>query len=187
MTAHTPYGRLTGTWKVYLAAASTAKPTVTSTPGADWTELGPTEGEQSIQFGGPLVKFYDNDNQGPVKSVRPQEDPSVSFTVVNLTLENYGRIISTLSSVVDLGSSRELPIERGATPTRYALLLKTLTQSPYGLYPDQIYIPIAVNGSEPTETRSKGGSPGLACMFHAEVDSTQAAGKSLGWREAGDA
>jgi hypothetical protein len=57
MAAMAPYSQLTGVLKVYLAAYGETEPNINATPGANWIELGPTDGEQSIEVTGPLTYF----------------------------------------------------------------------------------------------------------------------------------
>jgi hypothetical protein len=60
MAAMAPYSQLTGVLKVYIAPYGEPEPNINATPGANWTELGPTDGEQSIEVTGPLTYFTDN-------------------------------------------------------------------------------------------------------------------------------
>lgn len=186
MASTEPFGRLVGTLTVYIAPAGEAEPAVNATPAGNWIEFGATDGEQSLEHTGDLVFFRDNDHQGPVKAVRPEEDVIVRFTIVNLTLENYARILSETSKVTTAAgpNSKKLPFKRGHVPTEYALLLKGSAESPYGNYPAHYYIPRCVQASSPTQKRARGDSAALECAFQVLEDDTQAAGDEMGWMRA---
>lgn len=185
-----PFARLTGTLTVYIAentGTAETEPAVNAAPAGNWVTLGPTEGDQEIDHAGALTFFYDNDHQGPVKSVRGQEDPVIRFTVAGLTLENYAKIISAASNVVTAAgppATKTLNLKRGSSPTEYSLLLRGSADSPYGNFPGQYYVPKCVQASEPVATRSKDGSPALACEFRILEDDDQAAGAEMGWMTA---
>lgn len=179
-----PFAQLTGAVKIYLAPAGTPEPTVNATPSGAWVELGATDGEQSIELSGALTFFRDNDHQGPVKAVRPEEDVVVNFTLVNLTLEHVARVLSDVANVAsDAGppATKRLGFKRGANPTVYALLMRGEADSPYGLYPGQNYIPRCVSDAEPTITRGKDARAEIECAFTALEDDTQSEAYRLGW------
>ncbi len=183
MSTNEPFARLVGTWKIYIAPDGEAKPDVDDAPAGNWTQLGPTDGEQSVSNMGRLTYFRDNDNQGPVKAVRPEEDVVATFGLVGLTLENYATILHSSSNVsTDAGppAIKSIGLVRGFDPNEYALLMRGEIDSPYGAFPGQIYIPRCVEDSEPTMTRARDGSPMLECEFYALEDSTESAGETLG-------
>lgn len=184
MAETTPYGQIVGVCKIYLAVASTAEPTVNTTPGAAWAEFGATDGEQTIELPGELTFFRDNDHQGPVKAVRPEEDVIVGFTLVNTTHEHLARVLSTISNITTAAGPpavSRLPLKRGATPTEYALLMKGDFDSPHGQYPGQTYIPRGVFNMSPTMTRAKDARREVECVFTALEDDTQSDANRMGW------
>ncbi len=184
MAVQAPYTQLVGTVTFFLAPASTAEPAVNATPSATWTELGTTDGDQIIEKKGPLTKFYDNSHQGPVKSHRPEENVMVRATLVNLTLEDVARITNDLNLLVSAAGPpaiRQLPFKSGETPVEYALLMKGVSDSPYGDFPGQNYFPRVVFEGEFTRTRSK--TDRDAIEFEATVleDDNQPKGREMGW------
>ena len=82
---------------------------------------------------------------------------------------------------------KKLPYRRGFIPTRYALLLRggaitgSDTDSPYGAWPAQRYIPQGVFDGEPSSVRGKDGSPGLEFTFVAEWYEAASAGEEFGY------
>lgn len=185
MASMQPYSQLTGTLKVYLAAYGEAEPDISTTPGGNWIELGPTDGEQAIEEAGDLTKFYDNDHQGPVKGTRAQEDLMVRFTVVNSTLEQIARVKRSVAAVVSttMGGQnvKRLPHKKGATPTEYALLLRGDADSPYGVLPGQHYFPRGLFAGAGTRTRTKDGRPGIESIYHVLEDDAQTEDNKMGW------
>jgi hypothetical protein len=186
-TAMTPYAQVVGAADVYLAVYGTAKPALNTTPGSSWTLMGPTTGDQSIEFSGGLTYFSDNDHQGNVKAVRPEEDVAITFTLATSTLEQVSRIMHNVGNLAT-GTSpvnyTEMGFKRGAIPTEYALLIRGAVDSPYGQFPAQDYIPRCVSDAEPTKTRAKDGRVEWECKFMALEDDNQVDGKRLGWGEA---
>jgi hypothetical protein len=181
----TPFNQLIGALKVYVAPFGTAVPDVDDAPGGGWTLLGPTDGGQQIAHMGALTYFRDDDHQGPVKAVRPEEDVRVSMTVVGLTLENYARILHAAGNVDTAAgppATKTTHLKRGATPTQYAMLLRGTTMSPYGNFPGQYVIPKGVFDGEPEPAFTKDGRAALATEFRALEDDTQVdTDKSLGY------
>lgn len=186
MAVHTPYSQIVGVCRLYLAAAGTAPPAVNATPGASWVELGATEGDQTVAKEGPLEYFYDNKHQGPVKSHRPQEDVFVRGTLVELTLEDVGRLISSVGNVTSAAGPpavKKLPFRAGEAPTEYALLMRGAADSPYGNYPGQNYFPRGVFEGEFERVRSKTDRDAIEFEYHVLEDDTQADGYEMGWSE----
>lgn len=184
MSSSLPFEQLTGTLSVYVAPVGEALPNVNASPAGNWYLLGPTDGDQTVKHGGALTFFRDNDHQGPVKSVRPEEMITFSFTLVGLALEDYARAIATQANLSDATvgvSVRTLPLKRGATPAEFALLFKGTALSPYGAFPGYYYVPRGVFDGEPEAVFARDGRPGLKVDFTALEDDTQAAANTLGF------
>ena len=184
MSSSLPFEQLTGTLEVWLAPVGEAVPAVNAAPAGNWYRLGPTDGEQSQQNSGALTYFRDNDHQGPVKAVRPEEETIIRFTLVGLALEDWSRVLDRASDLVDVGgppATRAMPFKRGAIPNEYAMLFKGQALSPYGAFPGMCVIPRGVFDGEPQPTFARDGRPGLECEFHALEDDTVSAANSLGY------
>lgn len=194
MSSQTPYHRLVGTWRIYLAPASEAKPNLDASPAGNWTDIGETDGEQIIRWSGALNQLTDNFHTGPVKHIRPEEAFEFEFSLAKLTLENLARVKGQATSDVTTTTSgalavKRLPNKRGYIPTRYALLARggaveaSNTMSPYGAWPAQLWVPIGVFDSEPELAFSKDGSPTPSTVYRAEEDDTQSTGNQFGYLE----
>ena len=198
MPTNTPYSRLTGTLTTYIAAYGTAATDIDVAIPAAWTELGPTDGNQSVKILGSYEFFYDNDNLGPVKAVKPVAGVTVTATLVNMTPEQLAVVIGhAAADVVDhdtvaTASVRLLPLGKDFAANEFAMCLRggaqpiTNLDSPFGAFPAQIYIPRGVFDGEPELVRAKDGSPGAEFTFTALVDPNAAAGRELGYFEAQD-
>jgi hypothetical protein len=194
MASSTPYGRLVGTWRIWVAPASEAIPSLASAPAGNWVELGVTEGEQGFKATGTLTPLYDNHSTGRVKHIRPVEGFQFRARVVNMTQEDRAMarsmaLTAVVTATAGTGHVKKLPNKRGYIPTRYALLARggaleaNNTMSGYGPYPAQVYIPIGVFDGEPEEVYANDGSPAIEFMFEAEVDDSQAEGYEFGHLE----
>lgn len=188
MAENEPYNQLTGVYYAYVALPRSTPPALPATPNlSTWYRLGPTDGDHTENYAGALTLFYDDDHDGPVKAIRPQQDLTYTFTLVNMTLEQVQRVLSSVHDVVTTGTTtpvtRTAPLKRDRRPTEYALLLYQAFGSPYGEYPGYIYVPRGVFDGEPTITRSKSGRAALECTFRPLEDDFQTnPRKRMGWR-----
>ncbi len=184
MACMEPFAQITGTAKIYLAPERTAPPAITGEPDGTWIYLGETDKDQSIEHAGEITFFRTNERTGPLKGIRPEEDVTVEFTLVETTLENYARVLHSADKVTTTAgspASKRMPFKRGACPPVYALLMWGQADSPYGIYPAYNYLPRVVSNAEPTLTRAKDERRALECSFVALEDPQQAEGDAFGW------
>lgn len=191
MSSQVPHARLVGTWRFWIAPASTAEPAIDTTSLTAWTEFGRTDGDQTFAFTGGLTPLRDNQSTVPLKHIRPDGGLDISGTLISMTLENWAVSLSRAVSAVVTATSgafnvKRLPLGRTYAPTQYALLARggaiepTNSMSAYMVGPAQIWIPKGVFEGTPSPAFGRAGNPGLAFMFHAEWDATQAAGYEVG-------
>lgn len=186
MAANTPFEQLTGSLKLYIAPYGEAVPEVQSTPTGNFIELGSTAGDQKIKHGNKITWFRDNDHQGVVKGTRAEEEITISATLVDLTLENYGRIISSVGLVTETTNAsgiqqRTLPLKRGPNLTEYIAVFRGDTISPYGVFPGMYVLPKAVITGEPTPTFGKDKRAELAIEMMVLEDDAMSESDKLGW------
>lgn len=186
MAATTPFSQLTGVVQVYIAPYGETVPDVDTTPAGNWYELGSTDGEQSVKFGGKPVWFRDNDHQGPVVGIRPEEEVSFKFRIVDLTLENWARVVSSVSKIVTgtttLGANtKKLPVKRGTALVEYALIFRGSAISPYGAYPGQFVFPRVMFGAEPEIKAAKNARWYLDVDGTVLEDDNQSEDDRMGW------
>lgn len=173
-----PFNQLTGILKIYIAAYGTAIPAIGSTTG--FTELGATEGEQTMTHEGELEFFFDNDHQSAVKAVRPEEKHTFTFNLVGLSLENYAKVLN--STVTTASDEKKMNLDRGYNPTEYSLIATGNAFSPYGNYDARYVIPRGVFSNDLEMTLAKDGRPALEVEFTALEDIT--GGLGVGYLEA---
>lgn len=176
MASMEPFDQLVGEpLAVYLAPVGTAMPVVTAAPAGSWLLLGTTDGGQTLSHNGALTLFGDDDHQGKVKATRPEEDVIVKFTLVGMTLENYRKVLGAVSQVLTVGTTKTMPMKRGATPVEYAMLLRGDVSSPYGAYKAQYELYRGVFDGEYEVKFNKTDRAGLEVEFHVLEDDDQAA------------
>ena len=186
MATTSPFSQLTGALRVYLSPYGEPDNDVGGTPGGNWVELGSTDGDQKIKHGGKTTMFKDNDHQTTVKIVRQEEDITIKFKLVDLTMEQYAQVISNFSKVVASTTTvgtvqKRLPLKRGVNMAEYGLLLRGDALSPYGLYPGQYVFPKVVQTSEPEVTFGKNQRASLDVEFTVLEDDAQADDDKMGW------
>ena len=198
MATNTPFSRLTGTLSIYVAAYGTAATDIDVVMPGAWTEVGPTDGTQSIKAVGGKEFFYDNDNLGPIKAVTAVAGVHVAATLVNMEPEQLAIALGMATAdVVDHDTAlamsvRLFPLGKDFAANEFAMTLRggaqpiTNLDSPFLAGPAQVYIPRGVFDGEPELVRAKDGSPGAEFNFVALVDPNADAGRELGYFEARD-
>src|SRR3990167_5628479 len=95
-----PFEIVVASGNVWVAPVGTAFPAIGDAPGVDWTILGKS-GDKNISEDGVSIShpqsvevFRASGSTGPRKIVRTEEDLMVSFTLLDLTLEMYRRMLN---------------------------------------------------------------------------------------------
>lgn len=187
MAAKQPFDRLIGPVDIYIGPVGETVPDVDTTPAGNWVEVGPTDGGQTLEHQGSAELLHDDDHTGPVKAVRPEEGLVMSTVIVGLTLENYARVLNTVSNVsTDAGppAIKQIPMKRGYIPNEYAMLLRGEAHSPYGDLPAQYVLPRGFFDGEPAPTYVKDEGAGLEIEFMVLEDDAQATGDEMGYLQA---
>lgn len=167
-----PFELLATPFDVYLADEATERPAIDAEPGEDWTLLG-TRGADEYAEDGITVAHEQNvelyrglRGTGPIKAFRTSEGLTISFTLNDLTLESYGRILNN-ALPTDAGSSRSLAFHQGPQVTTFALLMRS-PDGPYGDgAPIQYWVPKVFQAGSPEVVHRKGQPAGLALTFTA--------------------
>lgn len=185
MAAIDPFDVLIGLpLTIYVAPVGEAVPDVDNTPAGNWVDVGITDGDQTSEFQGDLTFWSDNTEQGDTVATRPYEAKIFTFTLVSMTLENMGRIMDSASDVVtDAGppATKKLPLQRGAVPNPYAMLLKASSLSPYAASPAMYVIPKGVFDGIDAINYGQDQRAEFAVEFRALADKAQPAADRLGW------
>lgn len=171
-------------FEVYLAPVGETFPEIQATPGGNWATLG-TNGIKDYSEDGVTVNHEQTLSQhrtlgstGPVKVVRTEESLLVSFTLEDLTLEEYAKIlngqsVTDVAADADTGGYRHIPLRQGRSVNTYAMLIRGV--SPYGSsYNAQYEIAQAFQSANPSPVFNKSDAAGLECEWTALEDPTQA-------------
>lgn len=166
-----PFEIIAAPAKVWVAPVGTAFPAIDVVPGVDWTLLGKA-GDKNISEDGVTIShpqsveiFRALGSMGPRKIVRTEEDLMVSFTLLDLTLEMYRRLlngnpITQVAAAAGVAGSKKLSMMRGRIVNRFALLAEG--PSPYGEnWNLRFKVPIMVDIGEPEIVFQKGEPAGL--------------------------
>lgn len=169
---------------IYVAPVGEAVPDVDVTPAGNWVDIGKTDGDQTLDIQGDNVYWSDNTQQGDVAAVRPHEVVMCSFTLVDVTLENMARLMDSASDVVTAAGPpaiKTLPLQRGGVPANYAMLMRSLTASPYGAFAAMYVLPLGTFDSIEPMTYGQDQRVEFAVDFHVMADPAQSAGSELGF------
>jgi hypothetical protein len=170
-----PFEILATPFAVYLADEGTERPDLADDPaasGSDWTLLG-TRGPDEYDAGGITVTHEQEINlyrglrgTGPIKAFRTSEGLLIAFTLNDLTLESYGRILNNQEPESE-GGARELALHQGPQVSTFALLMKS-PDGPYGDgAPIQYWVPKVFQSASPAVVHQKGIPAGLSLVFTA--------------------
>lgn len=181
--ATSPFEIMTGPLEVYIAAVATAFPAIEANPSASWTKLGTNgnknQGDDGVKVSHPqtVSEFFVAGTTAPVKAHRTQESLEVQFTLHDLTLELYARLLNN-KTVTDVAASggaagyRHIPLLRGQEVTEHALLVRG-SKSAYGnSWNTQFELYKVYVASEPAPVFDKGTPAGLLFTFRALYDFT---------------
>jgi len=181
-----PYELLVGPLSVYVGPTGETFPDIDDAPAGNWVELG-TSGDKNISEDGisvqhmqTLEEVFSFGSTAPRKVTRTREGLVITFTLMDLTAEEYSRILNhgTVSTVAagasDAGHKRVSTLQ-GSDVTLKAWLFRG--SSPYiSAHNCQYELPKGYVGGEPTVVYSKGVPAGLAFEIHAIEDDTNGFG-----------
>lgn len=169
----------------WVAPVGTAFPLIGAAPSGDWKMVG-TSGDRSMTEDGLTVAHSQSINgvrsagsTGPVKAFRNEEDLVVSFTLMDISLEQYAlamnsNAISTTAAGVGAAGFKSMKLYRGTQVAAMALLVRG-TASAYGpSWAAQYEIPVCYQSGNPEPVFTKGEPAGLALEFTALEDNDAA-------------
>src|SRR4030042_339760 len=116
-----PYEIIMAPFEVWVAPVGTAFPDVDESPAAAWTKLGSSgmdnmdEGGVTVTNGQTLATKRTLGSTGPVKVARTEEELTVSFTLFDMTAEQYAKALNN-RTVTDPAAGSGAPGTRKNTP-----------------------------------------------------------------------
>lgn len=178
-----PYEILTGVGTLYLAASGTAKPALSSAPGASWRDVGETDGGVKITKTRKREAFSSDQRTGKVKVVQTEEGLTIETNLQEITLENLADVInSTVTSVaagVGTIGTKSVTLHSGAEVTEFAVVFRG--KSAYGNFPAQYYIPRVYMDDDTEMEHTKDGKTLIPVKFEAlEYDAASSEAERFG-------
>lgn len=175
-----PFEILIGPCEIYLAPVGTTFPDVDTVPGSDWFLLG-KNGKRNMADGGVTITHEQTINvhrnagsTGGVTAVRPEESLKVSFTIEDITLEQYAKALNnkTVEKVAAASGTpgyRKISLHQGPAVAKYAMLCRGM--SPYGDGMNAQYqVPFAYQMDNPAPVFNKTDVASLKFTFDALED-----------------
>lgn len=177
----TPFEIIAAPVTVYQAAIGEAFPLIDAAVAGNWATIG-TSGDRNITEDGVTVahpdeveSFYSIGGTGPQKVFRVREGFRVSFTLADISLEQYRHILND-NSVTDTAASsgvagiREVDIYRGVGVSQVALLIRGVFSAYGDTWNTQFQIPNCFQTGSPEPVFVKGVPAALAFEFTAIED-----------------
>jgi hypothetical protein len=169
-----PFQILVGPGDVYVAATGTAFPKVSEAPSGSWTYLGQTDGGISVKHDQTITPLTTDQRTGNVKAVRTAESLDISFSLAELTLENYSLAMNSLTVTAEAGppAIKKINLHKGVAVDLRAILIRG--RSPYGNLPAQYQIPVLYQSESPEVSFSETDKSLLATVWTVLEDLSQA-------------
>lgn len=176
-----PFEIIAGPITAYIGDPGTAFPAIDAAPGAGWTLIGTSGAENYDEQGVKAVHSQEVNVvktlglTGGKKAFRTGEGLAISFTLLDLTLEQHalalnGNAVTTTAAGVGSAGSKSLPFYRGLGVKMHTLLLRG-EYSPYGDGMNlQYQVPYCFMNGSPETVFKKGDPVGLAFEIMALVD-----------------
>ena len=172
-----PFEILAGPVDIYLAPFGTAFPDVDATPGVAWELLGTTgavnyaEDGVTVNHEQTVETYRGLRGTGPIKAFRTAETFSLGLTLVDISLEQYAKVLNDVSVASAAGVS-SINLHQGPDVAVFALVCKS-ANGPYGDgLPMQYQVPKVFQGANPALVYKKGTPAGLAITFTVLEDIT---------------
>lgn len=173
-----PFEIMAVPFDVYLAPAATAKPDIdadlASIPA--WVLLGLRGAGEYDEAGITVtheqtIEMYRGlRGTGPVKSFRTSEGLTLGFTLNDLTVESYAKVVNDAAVDESSGNSKLVQLHQGPQVATFALLAIS-PDGPYGDgAPCQYWLPKVSQSGSPAVVHRKGTPAGLALTFTAMED-----------------
>lgn len=181
-----PYEIICAPLTVYVAPTGTAFPAVNAAPAGSWFKLG-TSGTKNYGERGVTVThdesvstFTPAGSTAPRKAYRVSEGLAIEFELVDMTIEQYAKILNdtTVTTTVGPPAIKDINLMQGLTVKTFALLARGTSPVNESL-PAQYQVPIVYEAASPAPVFSKSGPASLAVRFQALEDDTLGFGKLI--------
>ncbi len=182
-----PYEILAAPLTIYVAAVGESSPDIKDAVAGNWIKLG-TSGDKNYSDDGVTVThdqsielFRPAGGTGPRKAFRSEEDLKIAFTLVDLSPDQYAKIlndasVTTVAQASGVAGQKHFDTLQGLQVAHFALLARG-TSTVLDTLNAQYEFPIAIQGGNPEPVYNKGEPAGLECEFMAIEDDTDGFGK----------
>lgn len=164
-----PYQIIAGVCDIYVGPVGEPFPAVGVAPAGNWRYLGHTDGGIKIGHPQTIVALRTDQVTAPVKAVRSEEDLQISFSVAELTPENYALVLNQATAgPTTEGTDEVVTLYRGGFGVEtISLLARGEHLSPLGDFNLQYEVPSCYNSGSPEADYTKDAKALLACEFMA--------------------
>lgn len=170
-----PFEIIAGPGQVWLAPVGEAFPAINAAPAGNWVDLGETDGGIEIAFPQEIKELETDQAFFPKKPIRVKQRCTVKFSLAELTLENFARVLNGVT-VTDTPAGagtpghRSIPLQGSSSVKQYALLIRG--PSPYGDWYLQFELDRVYQQGEPTTRFVKDDKSVLATEWNCLEGST---------------
>lgn len=165
-----PFQIIAGVVDLYVAPVDTAFPLVTATPGTAWRKLGHTDGGVKTQHSQTIVELRTDQVTAPVKGVRSEEGLNITFSLAEVTPENYAMALNQVVAgpATDINGHKVVTLYRGGFGVEtFAFLARGAHLSPEGDFNLQYEVPTVYQSGSPEVDYTKDAKALLACTLTA--------------------
>ncbi len=190
--SNTPYEIVVAPFAVYVGPYGEAFPAVEVAPAGNWVLLG-TNGTENMDESGLTVGHEQTIDlhhvygvTPPVKATRSQSQIKITFTLLDLTLEEYARILDdqTVTTTGQGGGSagfKDVNMGLGLSVSEKAYLVRGAGASPEGTtWNMQYQVPRAFVSGSPSVVFTKTAPAALEFELTQLYDTAAAAGEEMG-------
>lgn len=173
-----PFNIVAGPAKAYIAPVGTPFPLVgdaeaTFAGGTNaWHSLGKTDGGVKVMHTQTVIELRADQVTAPIKAVRSEEGLQITFSLAELSLENYADVMNhSVAGPTTSGGAKSIKLYRGGSQVEtVALLVRGDHLSPYGDFNLQYEVPAVYQSAAPEIAFTKDAKALLAVTLNAIGD-----------------
>jgi hypothetical protein len=170
-----PLEILISPFSVYLAPVGETFPDVDTAPGGNWALLGKNgllnmdESGVTLTHEQTIIEKTPLGATGPTKAARTNEKITVAFTLMDMTVETYAKVLNGKTATTTAAASGtpgyvSMYMRQGTDVKNWALLLRGASPYMEGGYA-QFKFPVVYQSDNPAPVFSKGDAAMLKCTF----------------------
>lgn len=177
--AQAPYEIIAAPANVWVAALATAFPEIDDAPGAGWFPMGYTDGGVTVTHNQDIEELYVDQVQAPIKRRRTTESVTVEFSVAQLTIERYAKVLGkTAPAPSGTPAVVAIDLDMGPDITPFCMLVRG--PSPYGEWNMQYELYSVSQSENPSVSYNREGLSSLSTSWAGNADITRTAGQQVG-------